>query len=49
MYKAFVEIPDEVLYDTHMSASDVNRFVRETVALGYYTRNSVRSKDHHTS
>ena len=41
MYKAFVEIPDEVLYDTHMSASDVSRFVRETVALGYYTRNSV--------
>lgn len=41
MYKAFVEIPDEVIYDTRMSTADVSRFVREMVALGYYTRNNV--------
>lgn len=41
MYKAFVEIPEEVIYDTHMSNSEVSKFVKEMVALGYYTRNNV--------
>lgn len=33
----FVNIPNEVLYDTHMSPSDATAFARQMVALGYYT------------
>lgn len=36
-----VEIPNEVLYDTHMSTTDAAAFVKQMVALGYYTHNSV--------
>ena len=36
-----VEIPNEVLYDTHMSTTDAAAFVKQMVALGYYTHNNV--------
>ena len=31
MYKAFVEIQEEVIYDTHMSNSDVSKFVKDVL------------------
>ena len=36
-----VEIPNEVLYDTHMNQKEALAFARQMVALGYYTRNNV--------
>ena len=41
MCQVFVDIPNEVLYDTHMSATDAAAFVKQMVALGYYTHNNV--------
>lgn len=34
-------IPNEVLYDTHMTVDDASKFSREMTALGYYTRNNI--------
>ena len=41
MCQVFVDIPNEVLYDTHMSATDAAAFVKQMAALGYYTHNNV--------
>ncbi|MBE5806818.1 MAG: UPF0175 family protein [Clostridiales bacterium] len=36
-----VDIPNEVLYDTHMSNAEAADFARKMVALGYYTQNQL--------
>ena len=41
MCQVSVNIPNEVLYDMHMSVAEASAFARQMVALGYYTRNSV--------
>ena len=41
MCQISVNIPNEVLYDTHMSAAEAAAFARQMVALGYYTQNRV--------
>lgn len=41
MCQVSVNIPNEVLFDTHMSAADAAAFARQMVALGYYTQNNV--------
>ena len=41
MCQVFVDIPNEVLYDTHMSTADAAAFVKQMAALGYYTHNNV--------
>ena len=41
MCQVSVNIPNEVLYDTHMSPSDAAAFARQMVAFGYYTQNNV--------
>ena len=41
MCQVSINIPSEVLYDTHMSAEDAVQFSRRMVALGYYTKNNV--------
>ena len=41
MCQVLVDIPNEVLYDTHMSTADAAAFVKQMVALGYYTHNNV--------
>ena len=41
MCQVSVNIPNEILYDTHMSAADAAAFARQMVALGYYTQNNI--------
>ena len=41
MCQVAVSIPEEVLYDTRMSAAEAERFARLMTALGYYTRSNV--------
>ena len=41
MCQVIIHVPDEVLYDTHMSTGEVTAFAREMVALGYYLHNNV--------
>ena len=41
MCQLMINVPNEVLYDTHMSAADATAFARKMVALGYYTQNNV--------
>ena len=41
MCQVMVNVPDEVLYDTHMSIAEATAFARKMVALGYYTRSNV--------
>ncbi len=41
MCQIAIEIPNEVLYDTRMSIDDAGKFIRRTVAMGYYTQNGV--------
>lgn len=41
MCQVMINVPNEVLYDTHMSTSDATEFARKMVALGYYMHNSV--------
>lgn len=41
MCQVRINIPSEVLYDTHMRASDAAAFAKKMVALGYYTQNNV--------
>ena len=36
-----INVPNEVLFDTHMSVDDAAAFARKMVALGYYTQNNV--------
>ncbi len=41
MCRVSINVPNEVLYDTHMSAADATSFARKMVALGFYTHNNV--------
>ena len=41
MCQVSVNIPNEVLYDTHMSVAEASAFARQMVAMGYYTQNNV--------
>ena len=41
MYQVQVNIPSEVLYDTHMKNEEATAFARQMVAIGYYTKNHV--------
>lgn len=41
MCQVLVDIPYEVLYDTHMDSVEATSFARKMVALGYYTHNRV--------
>lgn len=38
MYNISVPIPDEVLYDTHLSKKLAETYVRQAAALFYYTK-----------
>ncbi|MBQ9568107.1 MAG: UPF0175 family protein [Lachnospiraceae bacterium] len=41
MCQISVQIPEAVLYDTHMDEADASSFAKKMVALGYYTKNNV--------
>ncbi|MDO4338882.1 MAG: UPF0175 family protein [Eubacteriales bacterium] len=41
MCQIAINIPEAVLYDTHMTPEDANRFARRAVALGYYSQSGV--------
>ncbi|MBQ9210859.1 MAG: UPF0175 family protein [Clostridia bacterium] len=41
MCQVAFEIPNEVLYDTHMQTRDAIAFARKWAALGYYVNNNV--------
>ena len=41
MCQISMQIPEAVLYDTHMDATDASAFAKKMVALGYYTKNNV--------
>lgn len=41
MCQVIVDIPNEVLFDTHMDMMEATAFARSMVALGYYVHNNV--------
>lgn len=41
MCQVMINVPNEVLFDTHMNANEAASFARKMVALGYYTHNNV--------
>lgn len=41
MCRVMIDVPNEVLYDTHMNPDDVTAFAKKMLALGYYTINNV--------
>ena len=41
MCQVMINVPNEVLFDTHMNTAEAAAFARKMVALGYYTRNRV--------
>ena len=41
MCQVMINVPNEVLYDTHMNTAEATAFARKMVALGYYTKNNV--------
>ncbi len=41
MCQVAVKIPEAVLYDTHMTAVQVNDWAKKLIALEYYTRRHV--------
>ena len=41
MCQVSVQIPEAVLYDTHMTTLQVNDYARKLIALDYYTRHNV--------
>ena len=41
MCQISMQIPEAVLYDTHMDEADASSFAKKMVALGYYTKNNV--------
>ena len=41
MCQVMVNVPNEVLYDTHMSTAEATAFARKMIALGYYIHNNV--------
>lgn len=40
MYQVAVQIPEAVLYDTHMTNIQVNDYARKLIAPDYYTRHN---------
>ncbi len=41
MCQVAIDIPDAVIYDTHMTPEEAGRFARRAVALGYYSQSGV--------
>ncbi len=41
MCQLLINVPNEVLYDTHMNSAQATAFARKMVALGYYTQSNV--------
>ena len=41
MCQVLIDIPNEVLYDTHMDRGAAASFAKRMVALGYYTHNNI--------
>ncbi len=41
MCQVMINVPNEVLFDTHMDIDGATEFARKMVALGYYTQNNV--------
>lgn len=41
MCQVMVNVPNEVLYDTHMDSTETTAFARKMVALGYYMHRNV--------
>ena len=41
MCQVTVNIPTEVMYDTHMRTEDATAFAKKMVAVGYYVHNNV--------
>ena len=41
MCRIEVQIPEAVLYDTHMTAVQVSEYAKKLIALEYYTRHRV--------
>lgn len=41
MCQIAIDIPEAVLYDTHMTPEEANGFARRAVALCYYSQNGV--------
>ncbi len=41
MCQVTIQIPETVLYDTHMTIKQVNDYARKVIALDYYTRHQV--------
>ena len=41
MCQVAVQIPEAVLYDTHMTSIQVNDYAKKLIALDYYTRHHV--------
>ena len=41
MCRIEVQIPEAVLYDTHMTAVQVSEYAKKLIALEYYTRHHV--------
>ena len=41
MCRVTIQIPEAVLYDTHMTTKQVNDYARKLIALDYYTRHHV--------
>ena len=41
MCQVAIQIPEAVLYDTHMTTLQVNDYARKLIALDYYTRHHV--------
>lgn len=41
MCQVKINVPNEVLYDTHMNLNDTISFAKQMVALGYYLKNNV--------
>ena len=41
MCQILIDIPNEVLFATHMNRTEASAFAKRMVALGYYTKNRV--------
>ena len=41
MCQVVIDIPNEVMYDTHMNTEEVTAMTRKMLALGLYTKNNV--------
>lgn len=41
MCQVMINVPNAVLFDTHMNTDEATVFARKMVALGYYTQNNI--------